>query len=76
MLMTVVFAFIAGLILGVAGSIAGFSEQTMKWASYFIGGSIGVVIGIWIMTVVLKNNFSDFEIVLVRPDSRDFGGDA
>ena len=76
MLFTGIIAFVAGLILGFVAVFGGFSEQTVQWIGYLIGGSVGIVVGIWVLTLALRNTFSDFKIILVRPEPGDSEDDA
>lgn len=67
--LTIICAFVAGLLFGVILLFVAVAEQTKQYIFQSLGVLIGIPIGIWVLTMAFAKSFSDFKIVLVKIDA-------
>jgi len=57
---------VVGFVEGFVGSMAGVSSDTIRNLNYISGLIVGIPVGIYVVQVVLRKQFSEFTIRLVR----------
>jgi hypothetical protein len=57
--------FIVGFIIGLIAGVAGGDSNTIGRLAQIGGGIIGIPIGIVVMRIVLRKQYSDFRIALI-----------